>query len=126
LSGRRAEPLSRIEVIKLALDLDGLNREQLVVLLADVLARLIAPANAPAVPATQGAADANLLTAKEMAARLSVPESKVRSDARTGRIPCVMVGRYMRFRPSEVERAFSCGRLTSVADIRYTNGIGRR
>ena len=58
--------------------------------------------------------------------RLSVPESKIRSDARRGRIPCVMVGRYMRFHPSEVEQAFSRSRLTPVADVRYTNGLGRK
>jgi excisionase family DNA binding protein len=46
-----------------------------------------------------------LLDAKEMARLLSVHESWVRTEQRAGRIPFVKVGRYVRFRPSEVERA---------------------
>ncbi len=46
-----------------------------------------------------------LLNAKEMARLLSVHESWVRTEQRAGRIPFVKVGRYVRFQPSEVERA---------------------
>jgi excisionase family DNA binding protein len=43
--------------------------------------------------------------AKEMARLLRVHESWVRSEQRHGRIPFVRVGRYVRFRPADVERA---------------------
>lgn len=48
-----------------------------------------------------------LVGAPEMARRLGVPESWIRTEQRAGRIPCVMLGRYVRFRPSEVERALA-------------------
>jgi hypothetical protein len=47
-----------------------------------------------------------LLDAPAMAARLGVPVSKVRSDQRLGKIPAVMVGRWVRFRPAEVLAAY--------------------
>jgi hypothetical protein len=43
-----------------------------------------------------------LVDAKEMARRLGVCESWVRTEQRAGRIPFIPVGRYVRFRPSEV------------------------
>lgn len=46
-----------------------------------------------------------LLNAKAMAERLQVPESWLRERARGGRVPCVYVGRYMRFDPECVRRA---------------------
>ena len=46
-----------------------------------------------------------LLDAKAMAERLQVPESWLRESARRGRVPCVYVGRYMRFDPECVRRA---------------------
>ena len=46
-----------------------------------------------------------LLDAKAMAERLQVPESWLREHARGGRVPCVYVGRYMRFDPERVRRA---------------------
>jgi hypothetical protein len=46
-----------------------------------------------------------LLNAKTMAERLQVPESWLREHARGGRVPCVYVGRYMRFDPAAVIRA---------------------
>ena len=48
-----------------------------------------------------------LLDAKQMAARLDVAESWLRDAARAGRIPCVRVGRYMRFDPSAVLHALN-------------------
>ena len=45
-----------------------------------------------------------LLTAEELAGRLGVPESWVRTEERTGRIPSVRLGKYVRFKLSEVER----------------------
>jgi excisionase family DNA binding protein len=44
-----------------------------------------------------------LLTAKEVADKLSVPESWVRSNTRSGAIPHFMLGRYPRYRWPEVE-----------------------
>jgi excisionase family DNA binding protein len=43
-----------------------------------------------------------LINAREMARRLDVHESWIRTEQRAGRIPFVQVGRYIRFRPSEV------------------------
>ncbi len=44
-----------------------------------------------------------LVDASEMARRLNVKESWVRTEQRAGRIPFVQVGRYVRFRVAEVE-----------------------
>jgi excisionase family DNA binding protein len=38
-----------------------------------------------------------LLEAKEVAARLSVPESWVRAETRSGRLPHLTLGRYRRY-----------------------------
>jgi excisionase family DNA binding protein len=46
----------------------------------------------------------NLLTAGELAERLNLPESWVRSEERAGRIASVRLGKYVRFRLSDVER----------------------
>ena len=65
-----------------------------------ILALTAAPAAAaPAAPI----AAAPLLTAAEMAKRLRVHESAVRTMEREGRIPGVRIGRYVRFRAEEVE-----------------------
>ena len=45
-----------------------------------------------------------LLDAKEIAERLGVPESWVREPARSGAMPCVRLGRYVRFDLDDVER----------------------
>ena len=44
-----------------------------------------------------------LLDAKAIAERLGVPESWVRVTARSGAIPCVRLGRYVRFDLTDVE-----------------------
>jgi len=49
----------------------------------------------------------NLLTAGGLAARLSLPESWVRTEERAGRIPSLRLGRYVRFRLSAIERALA-------------------
>src|SRR5882757_2701448 len=46
----------------------------------------------------------NLLTAGELAQRLNLPESWVRTEERAGRIPSFRLGRYVRFRLMDVER----------------------
>src|SRR5271169_4854863 len=48
-----------------------------------------------------------LMTAVELAKRLGVPESWVRTEERMGRIPSVRLGKYVRFKLSEVERALA-------------------
>jgi excisionase family DNA binding protein len=47
--------------------------------------------------------DEQLLTAEQVAERLSVPTSWVRSNTRTGAIPHVPLGKYKRYRWSDVE-----------------------
>jgi excisionase family DNA binding protein len=49
----------------------------------------------------------NLLTAPQLAERLDVPESWVRSEERAGRLPSLRLGKYVRFRWAEVERALA-------------------
>lgn len=44
-----------------------------------------------------------LLDAKAIAERLGVPESWVRETARSDAIPCVRLGRYVRFDLTDVE-----------------------
>ena len=49
----------------------------------------------------------NLLTAGDLAQRLNVPESWVRTEQRAGRIPSTRIGRYVRFRSGDVDRALA-------------------
>ena len=49
----------------------------------------------------------NLLTAGELAGRLSLPESWVRTEERAGRIPSLRLGKYVRFRLRDIERALA-------------------
>ena len=44
-----------------------------------------------------------LLDAKAVADRLGVPETWVRESARSGAMPCVRLGRYVRFDLADVE-----------------------
>ena len=48
-----------------------------------------------------------LLTAEELAKRLGVPESWVRTEERLRRIPSVRAGKYVRFKLSNVEEALA-------------------
>jgi excisionase family DNA binding protein len=59
---------------------------------------------APAAPAP-AAGESPLLEASQMAERLGVHESKVRTMGRAGKIPIRHIGRYVRFCPAEVEAA---------------------
>ncbi len=49
----------------------------------------------------------NLVTAGELAKHLNLPESWVRTEERLGRIPSVRLGKYVRFRLSDVERSLA-------------------
>ena len=47
--------------------------------------------------------DEKLLKAEEVAARLDVPKTWVYYAARTKQLPSVDLGRYVRFRPADIE-----------------------
>jgi excisionase family DNA binding protein len=51
-----------------------------------------------------------LLTAGQLSEQLNVPESWIRSEQRAGRIPARYLGRYVRFKRSEVDAALAEGR----------------
>jgi excisionase family DNA binding protein len=59
-----------------------------------------------------------LLTAGELGSYLNVPESWVRSEQRAGRIPTVRMGKYVRFRLTEVELALSVSKGTQLQSVR--------
>jgi excisionase family DNA binding protein len=50
-----------------------------------------------------GASADRLLTAAELADRLAVPKTWVLESARSGAMPCVRLGRYVRFDLADVE-----------------------
>ena len=63
--------------------------------------------------ATMAAPMADLVTAKTIAATLSLPVSCIYEYARAGRIPSVRAGKHVRFDPAAVLRALSAtGGLT--------------
>jgi excisionase family DNA binding protein len=70
----------------------------LAALSAVLAARLTAEKPAPPAAASIEA----LVDAPEMAKRLGVAESWVRTEQRAGRLPFLRLGRYIRFRPAEV------------------------
>jgi len=45
-----------------------------------------------------------LLTAAELAERLAVPKTWILESARSGAMPCVRLGRYVRFDLADVEK----------------------
>jgi hypothetical protein len=49
----------------------------------------------------------NLLRAGELVERLNVPESWVRTEERAARIPSIRLGKYVRFKLNDVERALA-------------------
>jgi excisionase family DNA binding protein len=50
-----------------------------------------------------GMRDASLLHAEDIAAMLGVSKAWVYAEVRAGRIPCVRLGRYVRFRRESIE-----------------------
>jgi excisionase family DNA binding protein len=56
---------------------------------------------------TMAGSPPNLVTAGELAKHLNLPESWVRTEERLGRIPSVRLGKYVRFRVSDVEKAIA-------------------
>jgi excisionase family DNA binding protein len=84
--------------------------EQIPGVLAFLSARLLAEGCPEHNSAHDGASahDAEkLLPADELAERLGVPESWVRTEERAGRIPGVRLGKYVRFKLSVVETALA-------------------
>ncbi len=84
--------------------------EQIPCVLAFLSARLLAEGGSSRSCEHNGesARDAeNLLAAGELAERLGVPESWVRTEERAGRIPSVRLGKYVRFRLRDIERALA-------------------
>ena len=91
----------------------GLPRSAIAALLVRIaavqgaLAARLAGPDADVACAPEPSAMSELVDVKEMARRLDVHESWVRTEQRAGRIPCVKVGRYPRFHPAEVEAAIA-------------------
>ena len=84
--------------------------DQIPCLLAFLSARLLAEGGSSRSCEHSGesARDAeNLMTAGELAERLSLPESWVRTEERAGRLPGIRLGRYVRFKLSDIERALA-------------------
>jgi hypothetical protein len=84
-------------------DINAIPVEQIPALIAALAARLLEPTPAPA----PTAAAAPLLDAGQIAAALSVPKSWVREQSRLGHIPVVRLGRYCRYRLTDVEAAIA-------------------
>jgi excisionase family DNA binding protein len=92
----------------MAFDLTSLDTIPVEVIPAAILglsARLLSPPAPTQAQATARAAP--LLTAAEMAERLHIHESAVRTLEREGKIPGVRIGRYVRFRAEDVEAALA-------------------
>jgi excisionase family DNA binding protein len=63
-----------------------------------------------------------LLDAKEIAERLGVPESWVRESARSGAIPHVRLGRYVRFDVADIDAWLeACKRPSRSIVVRRTS-----
>ena len=84
------------------IDITSIPRDEIPMLVAALLARLLEPTPAPA-----PTAGASLLDASQIADRLGVPISWVREQSRLGNIPVVRLGRYCRYRLAEVEAAIA-------------------
>lgn len=84
--------------------------EQIPGVVAFLFARLVSEGRTSRNSEDNGASACNgekLLAAKAIAERLGVPESWVRTEERAGRIPSVRLGKYVRFKLSDVERALA-------------------
>jgi excisionase family DNA binding protein len=84
--------------------------DQIPTVLAFLTARLLSEGHAARASEHNGASarDAEkLLTADELAEYLGMHESWVRTEERAGRIPGVRLGKYVRFKLSDVERALA-------------------
>jgi hypothetical protein len=90
--------------------------------LSDVMAALAAAqAKAMAKIATTGAAQAatpaELVDAEALAALLNVPPSQIYEQSRQQRIPCVRLGKYVRFSVAAVLEALASGQGTESPSL---------
>jgi excisionase family DNA binding protein len=87
----------------------GIPLEQIAPLMAFLAARLLTEKTTEHKKELRHSAQGaeQLLTANGLAECLGVPESWVRTEERTGRIPGVRLGKYVRFKLSEVERVLA-------------------
>ncbi len=84
--------------------------DQISSVLALLAARLVSEGRLPRDMQREGAngpGSESLLTAGQLGQRLNVPESWVRTEQRAGRIPCKRLGKYVRFKLGDVERALA-------------------
>jgi excisionase family DNA binding protein len=56
-----------------------------------------------------------LLTADDVAAMLGIGKDWIYSETRAGRIPCVKLGRYYRYRPESVQKWITANEQGSKA-----------
>jgi len=82
-------------------------RERIPAVLLALSARLINDDGEPAPEARRPPLTSDLVDAVQMANRLGVPPSWVRYETRAGRLPSVRIGRYVRYRPADVEAALA-------------------
>jgi excisionase family DNA binding protein len=80
--------------------------DQIPTVLAFLSARLLTEGTANQ-DDTNGHEAENLLGAGKLAERLGVPESWVRTEERAGRIPGVRMGKYVRFKLSDVQHVLA-------------------
>jgi excisionase family DNA binding protein len=67
-----------------------------------------------------------LLTAAELAEHLAVPKTWILESARSGAMPCVRLGRYVRFDLADVERWLEkCKRPERSIALRRNGGPSR-
>jgi excisionase family DNA binding protein len=64
--------------------------------------------------------DVASMTASELAALYNVPRSFFYELARQGRVPCIRLGRYVRFNRADVERALISGRDSKMLTLEPT------
>ena len=84
--------------------------DQIPAVLAFLAARLLTEGCANPNSEHNGASAAdseNLLSAGELARRLNLPESWIRTEQRAGRIPVIRAGKYVRFKFNDVEKAIA-------------------
>jgi excisionase family DNA binding protein len=101
-------PLVRYEAARQAAWATRVPIDQIPSLLALLAARLASEGAARSDMKHDGGPEPEgLLTAGQLAQRLNVPQSWVRTEQRAGRIPSLHLGRYVRFKLGDVERVLA-------------------
>jgi hypothetical protein len=87
---------------------NGVALDRIPALLVLLAARLVAETNTKTLEKNDLSCPIEpLVTAGDLASHLGLRESWVRNEERVGRLPSVHLGRYIRFRITEVERALA-------------------